>query len=201
MAWLEQDAPHDTPWHVILAGLLLVPAAAHAVTLAETVDAAVARAPQAAPLAAERLTQEARRDAASRLFPGAPYAQVDAQTDRGTGGRGFTTFGAELGMHGPRYATCRWRKRRRPRRGCCGRSLGARRAADACKAIDGAPFKGPMAWACRRSAEVNRRSRCLPPPHGHSRGWPAEAGAYRPRAVPAGVAWRRPSPPPLGHGS
>ncbi len=85
------------PWHVILVALLLAPLAAHAVTLAESVDAAIARAPQAAPLAAERLTQEARRDAASRLFPGAPYAQADVQTDRVTGGRGFITLGAELG--------------------------------------------------------------------------------------------------------
>ncbi len=70
---------------------------ATAATLAEAVEAAWARTPEAGPIAADRTTQEARRSASSRFFPNAPYAQVDGMTDRPTTNRGFTSFGAEVG--------------------------------------------------------------------------------------------------------
>lgn len=71
--------------------------AAQAVTLSEAVEAAIARAPDAAPILADRATQQARRDASARLFPGAPYLQADAATDRLTSRRGFNSFAAEIG--------------------------------------------------------------------------------------------------------
>lgn len=77
--------------------LLLMLQTAQAVTLAEAVQAAIDRAPEAAPILADRATQHARRDAAARLFPGAPYLQADAATDSMTSRRGFNSFAAELG--------------------------------------------------------------------------------------------------------
>ncbi|MEI6160223.1 MAG: hypothetical protein WCP77_10340, partial [Roseococcus sp.] len=70
---------------------------AEAVTLAEAVEATIARAPEAAPILADRATQQIRREAAARLFPGAPYLQAEASTDRFTSRRGFNSFTAELG--------------------------------------------------------------------------------------------------------
>lgn len=81
----------------LLVCLLLPPLPAAAVTLAEAVDAAMARAPEAASIAADRATQQAQRDAASRLFPGAPYLQGDVSTDRATTRQGFNSYGAEIG--------------------------------------------------------------------------------------------------------
>ncbi|UPY38926.1 hypothetical protein [Sediminicoccus sp. KRV36] len=57
---------------VELAMWLMLPCA-QAVTLADAVEAAIARAPDAAPILADRATQQVRRKAAARLFPGAPY--------------------------------------------------------------------------------------------------------------------------------
>lgn len=70
---------------------------AQAVTLSDAVEAAIARAPDVAPILADRATQQTRRDAAARLFPGAPYVQADAATDRFTNRRGFNSFAAEIG--------------------------------------------------------------------------------------------------------
>jgi len=85
------------PVRNIALALLLTLLPAQAVTLSEAVEAAIARAPDAAPILADRATQQARRDAAGRLFPGAPYVQADAATDRLTSRRGFNSFAAELG--------------------------------------------------------------------------------------------------------
>ena len=79
-------------------GLLLAACLpARAMTLAEAVEAAMARAPEGRALGAERLSQQAQREAANRLFPGAPYLQLDTSSDRPGTHRGFATYGQELG--------------------------------------------------------------------------------------------------------
>ncbi|WP_160119972.1 TolC family protein [Rhodovarius lipocyclicus] len=80
-----------------LALLLAAPFSARAMTLAEAVEAAMARAPEGRALGAERLSQQAQREAANRLFPGAPYLQLDTSSDRPGTHRGFATYGQELG--------------------------------------------------------------------------------------------------------
>lgn len=89
-----------------LAGLcaaVLVPAVfawsapARAATLADAVEAAWLLSPEVRPLASLRATQEARRDAAGRLFPLSPYAQGDAASDRFLTNQGFASYGFEVG--------------------------------------------------------------------------------------------------------
>lgn len=77
--------------------LFLMLQTAHALTLAEVVDAAITRAPDAAPILADRATQQMRRPAPARLLPGAPYLEMEAAADRLTCRRGFNAFTAELG--------------------------------------------------------------------------------------------------------
>ena len=86
-----------TKWIWSLTWLVTVVVPAGAITLSEAVEAALVRAPDVPAIIADRATQEARRDASNRLFPGTPYVQLDSTTDRFTTRRGFTTFGAEIG--------------------------------------------------------------------------------------------------------
>lgn len=65
--------------------------------MADAVEAALQRSPEGRPLAAQRTTLEARRDAAGRLFPATPFLQGDMASDRLLTDQGFTSYGFEVG--------------------------------------------------------------------------------------------------------
>ena len=81
----------------VVSVILLAALPASAATLAEALEAAWQRSPEARPLAAQRATLEARRNAAGRLFPTAPFVQGDAASDRALSNQGFTSYGLEVG--------------------------------------------------------------------------------------------------------
>ncbi|MBV1796382.1 TolC family protein [Siccirubricoccus sp. G192] len=96
--------PSRRRWRILGAALALgwlatpvLSAVSHAATLAEAVEAAWQRSPEARPLAAQRAVQEARRDAAGRLFPPSPFVQGDATSDRFLSNQGFASLGLEIG--------------------------------------------------------------------------------------------------------
>jgi len=82
---------------VFLLGWLALPAHLCAATLAEAVEAAWQRSPEARPLIAQRAVQEARRDAAERLFPPSPFVQGDVASDRFLSNQGYASLGLEIG--------------------------------------------------------------------------------------------------------
>jgi outer membrane protein TolC len=88
------------PAWAVFAGLLLAAAwssSSQAASLAEAVEAAWQRSPEARPLVAQRATLEARLYVAGRPFPASPFVQGDATSDRMLSNQGFNSFGVEVG--------------------------------------------------------------------------------------------------------